>query len=431
MIWRLGMLCLLAALALAAPRARAEDDAPGRDGVAWFQTLAAARKVATATGRPVFLAVHVLPRVVTPRTEERTKRWQAAYRDEAAVALSREFACVLRLQTADARLDAAPDAASPSALHMVLNGEGRVLARLDRDLPPSAGVIARLMRVGLRRHGAIPDGAPRIDRRMVAAKEPQVPGASPGNPVGLAVESPGLRMRLRWELPAPVVPAEGPQTFKAEVSMRWDGEGPFPLGVIEFAPGDEVDIPVDIRFDEVKGLRPLATEGLHRVDVYLEPGMGSFPFSKGPVFVGGFWVNLGDGGGGGGSGGNDDQQPEPKEEDQEPQEAPEGKEEEPLALPDKAQDDVIDPFVGDGETVKKDDAVVAVEDDDAGVKPPEQMPLAKALREFEKEREAAIGRDGISARERAFLRRYFELLRQHATPAPKAPPKAPGKKAPK
>ncbi|MDF1702052.1 MAG: hypothetical protein P1V36_12920, partial [Planctomycetota bacterium] len=86
--------------------------------------------------------------------------------------------------------------------------------------------------------------------------------------------------------------------------------------------------------------------------------------------------------------------------------------------------------VGEGETVKKDDAIVAVEDEDAGLKPPEQVPLDKALRDFEKEREKAIRTDGISPRERAFLRRYFEFLQKHAREKGGAPSKG-APKAPK
>ena len=55
---------------------------------------------------------------------------------------------------------------------------------------------------------------------------------------------------------------------------------------------------------------------------------------------------------------------------------------------------------------------VAVEDPDGGVKPPRQVPLEQALREFEKLQEREVGREGISSRDRDFLRRYFELLRR-------------------
>ena len=423
------LLLCLAVLFVGATSLRAEDGDPPAERIAWFASLADARTLAAETGRPIFVALHVRPRVASPAATARTTRWLEAYHAPDVVALSREFACVLRVTDAPEGKDPDVDEGAPAAVHLVIDASSKVLARLDADLPPATGVVARLLRRALRVHGEVPADAPRIDASMVARRERKIEGASPMTPVGVPVKAPGVRVRLRWELPTPALAGDGPKQVRARVSMRWDGEGPFLLGGLEAAPGDELDRPYDIVFAKHEGLPELATAGLHRVDLYLEPDIGSFPFSKGPLHVGRVWIELGDGGGGGGEGESPEEQPEPKDdEERKPEPTPEGTAPPPPTPPDKPQDDVVDPFVGEGETVKKEDAVVAVEDDDAGLKPPQQVPLDKALRDFEKEREAAIRQEGISPRERAFLKRYFALLEKHARgaepkPAPKKAPK--------
>ena len=420
---RVTLLALLLAVWMPTA-ARAEDDDAPKARIAWFTSLADARKVAAETGRPIFVAMHVRPAVASPAATARTTRWLQAYHRSEVVALSRQLACVLRVVDAPQGRDPDVNRDAPAAVHLVIDASSKVLARLDANLPPATGVLERLLRQGLRVHGDVPPDAPEIDDRMVAKRERRIEGMSPMAPVGIPTDASGVRVRLRWELPAPELVGEGPKQVRARVTMRWDDEGPFLLGGLEFTPGEEIDQPYDIRFDAIEGLKELATPGLHRVDLYMEPDIGSFPFSKGPLHVGRVWIELGDGGGGG-EGESPDQQPDPEEEEQEqPDPQPEGQPDEPKPMPQEAQDDVIDPFIGDGETVKKDDAIVAVEDEDAGVKPPEQMPLERALREFEKEREAAIRQDGISPKERAFLKRYFALLEKHARgDAPKKAPK--------
>lgn len=411
---------LLLVLLLAGRSLRAEDEPAGdaaAESVAWFTSLDEARKIAVETGRPIFVAMHVRPRVASPQATVRTKRWLQAYHDEGVVELSRELACVLRVNAAPEGKDPDVDQGAPAAVHMVIDASGRVLARLDADLPPAPGVVARLLRRGLRVHGDIPPRSPRIDERLVARSERRIEGMTPMKPVGVPHDAPGVRVRLRWELPAPELVGEGPKQVRARVTMRWDDTGPYLLGGLAFEPGAQIDEPFDIRFDEHEGLAKLATKGLHRVDLHLEPDIGSYPFSRGPLHVGRVWIELGDGGGGGGGGSSEQPQPEPKEEEkdeEQPDPNPDGVLDPPQLKPDEAQDDVIDPFVGEGETVTKDDAIVAVEDEDAGVKPPARVPLEQALRAFEKQREAAIRDDAVSARERAFLRRYFELLAKHA-----------------
>ena len=133
----------------------------------------------------------------------------------------------------------------------------------------------------------------------------------------------------------------------------------------------------------------------------------------------------GSNGGGGGDGENEDEQPNEEQPD-EPQPVPGGEEEEPKPPPANDRQEVVQPFRGEGEAVEKEDAIVAVEDPDGGVKPPQRVPLEKALRDFEKQAEQAITREGISPRDRNYFRAYFEAFLREARkrdapdqPAPK------------
>ncbi|MDA1194913.1 MAG: hypothetical protein O2894_06980 [Planctomycetota bacterium] len=405
---------VLVAVAVAVARDAAAEDAPAAERIAWFTELAAAREVAAAAGRPMLVAMHVRPRVASPDATERTGRWLEAYADAGIVTASRAFACVLRVIAAPEGKDPDVDVGAIGVVHLIVDGDSRVLARMDGNVPPGRDELLRFLRTGLARHGTLGPDAPGIGPDQVARAARRVAGASPMQPVGVPLGVPGVRLRLRWELPAPVLGGAEEETIRARVHMRWDDTGPYEVGAFAFRAGDEIDVPVDIRFDRIEGLEALATAGLHRVDLYIEPAADSYPFSRGPLHVGRVWIELGDGGGGAGEGAAPEQAPDPADDEEQPDTAPDGQPEEPPPAPGEVEDDVIEPFVGAGETVKKDDAVVAVEDPNAGVKPPPAVPLERALREFTKEAEAAIGAEGLSPGERAFLRRYFELLRKHA-----------------
>jgi hypothetical protein len=194
--------------------------------------------------------------------------------------------------------------------------------------------------------------------------------------------------------------------------MRWDGAGPFDVGRVEFGAGAEIDEPIDVRFDEIEGLAALATKGKHRVDLYLDPLPGSYPFSQAPLHVGRVWIDLGQGGGGDGSSSDSEQEKPEEPPPSEPQPVPDEGQEELPPPPVPKREEVVQPFVNEGEAIEKDDAVVAVEDPDGGVKPPQQVPIEQALRDFEKVKEREVTREGIAAGERTFLRRYFDLLQR-------------------
>lgn len=414
----LAVLCTLAFSAAGVLRADEESgDAPvAAKRIAWFNQISAARKVAEQTGRPLFVAIHVRPGVASPAATRRLERWIQVYASPDVVKLSRAFACVLRVIQAPEGKDPDRDAAA-AAIHVVVDTKSRVLARLDLDTPASgadgARRLAGILRGGLRNFGPVPEDAPDIGPTMVASTKVDLSGVSPSKPVSVPYGVPGVRLRLRWELPAPKLEGAASDRIKAAVRMRWDGAGPFDLGEVDFGAGEEIDEPIDVRFDEIEGLKELATKGKHRVDLYLDPLPGSYPFSRGPLHVGRVWIDLGEGGGGGGGASEDEQeQPEPPPPVPEPQ-PDEGQEPLPPPPP-PTREEVVEPFVNEGDTVKKEDAVVAVEDPDGGVKPPKQVPLEQALRDFEKRKEREVGRESVPASERSFLRRYYEELQRAA-----------------
>ena len=389
MIRRLLALLLLAACAgpVCADEPASSADTPR---IAWFQEMAAARTVATQTGRPLFIALHVRPNVASPEATRRLERWSAVYADPEIVALSRQCACVLRVIQAPEGKDPDTDRGQ-AAVHMLVDGTSRLLARLDADEPK--------------------DG--------VARTQVDLAGISPSKPVGVPLGVPGVRLRLRWELPAPTLQGAQQDRVKAQVRMRWDGEGPFDVGRGEFWSGAEIDTPIDVRFDAFEGLAPLATKGKHRVDLYLDPLPGSYPFSQGALHVGRVGVDLGEGGGGDGSSSDSEEEKPDEPPPSKPQPVPDEGQEELPQPPTPQREEVVQPFVNEGETVEKDDAVVAVEDPEGGVKPPKQVPLEQALRDFEKVKEREVTREGIAAGERTFLRRYFDLLERAVKAAAK------------
>ena len=87
--------CVVLLITSSVSSVRAEDEPAGpKERIAWFSSLVEARKVAAKTGRPIFVAMHVRPRVASPAATARTARWLQAYHDPDVVALSRELACV-------------------------------------------------------------------------------------------------------------------------------------------------------------------------------------------------------------------------------------------------------------------------------------------------------------------------------------------------
>jgi hypothetical protein len=108
--------------------------------------------------------------------------------------------------------------------------------------------------------------------------------------------------------------------------------------------------------------------------------------------------------------------PPPKPEpDPPPPPPPQGGQPPPPPAP-KTHDEVVTPLAREGETVKKDDALVAVKDPNAGTAPPQEIPLSQALLDFEKVVERAIRAERVLPQDEAFVRRYLEALRKTVSP---------------
>jgi hypothetical protein len=82
------------------------------------------------------------------------------------------------------------------------------------------------------------------------------------------------------------------------------------------------------------------------------------------------------------------------------------------------RDEVVTPLAREGERVKKDEALVAVPDPQAGLVPPPPIPLARALTEFGPVVERAVLSERVLPADREFLRRYLDALRRAAGAAP-------------
>lgn len=442
---RRALLPVLLVLACAwAPPVRADEGAPSGEGVAFFEDLAVGRELARETGRPLLVVVHARVEASAQAWPYDLVAWRDVYRDPEVVARSRACVCVLhRLGVPPKPTGVARDkrpAASTAPVgptHMLLDSTGaRLLGRIE-GWTHAAGAASAKALVGfldraLARAPAIPDEAPVLDGPRVAQlralARAQVP--PPSQPT-LPVEASGFRLHLEWPLPIPA--REGGEPLDADVQLYWNGEGPFDVGRARIPTGREVAVPLDVRFAEHPELAARAKEGEHRLDVYMEPADGAFAFSEGPLHVGVVWLRFGDGGGGGGGAGAAEQEPEPQEQEQ-PQggqdESEEGEAPEPPPeIPENPE--VVEPFIRDGETVEKDDAIVGVEDPDSGVKPPPEAPIDPRLRKFERVLETTPGWERIPPSERAFLKRYFEALaraadRQRAERDAGAAPSGPG-----
>jgi hypothetical protein len=356
--------------------------------------------------------------------------WARVYADERIVARSRAFCCVVHLvgkppEPERAVGDQRPEASDPflGPLHLILDASGtRVLGRADVWSAAAGGEsvesLGGLLDRALSRADPVADDVPVVDAALVAKQQPVAREGDALTPVGLSLESPGIRIHLTWPLPLPAPAGTGtPQPLEARVQAYVDGEGPLDLGIVELQPGAPVDVSVDLRFDDHAGLRERLEKGSHRVDVYMEPAPGSFVFTRDPLHVGLVWLELGDGGGGGGGA---QQQPQPEPEQPSPEKTGAGNEPEepekpePPPPPTTERPEVVEPFIRDGEEIMKDDAIVGVEDDNAALKPPPAQPGQQSLRDFEKQLESAVGWERIPPAERAFLLRYFRSLRRLA-----------------
>ncbi len=421
------LLACVLLLCVAVPAAGAPERAAQ---IAWFDDIDTARKVAADLGRPLLIAVHARLAPEARAWPRDPAEWAKIYADERIVSRSRAFCCVVHLvgrapEPERTVGDQRPEAGSPflGPLHLLLDASGtHVLGRADSwSAAPGESSVEALLGLldrALSRADPVGDDVPVVDAALLAKQERPPSEGDALDPVGLSLESPGIRIHLAWPLPLPAPGGKGePQALRAAVQAYVDGEGPLDLGVVPLQPGEPVDVPVDLRFDDHPGLRERLEKGAHRVDVYIEPAEDSFVFSAGPLHVGLVWIELGDGGGGGGGA---QQQPQPEPQQPSPEKTGAGNEDEepetpePPTPPTPARPEVVEPFIRDGEEIMKDDAIVGVEDDNAALKPPPAQPGERPLRDFEKQLEGAVGWERIPPAERAFLLRYFRSLRRLA-----------------
>jgi len=415
---RAAVLLVVFASFVAPPDGRAQEK-PG-ERVAWFHGVRAAREAAERTGRPVFVALHA--RAAKAAWPADPEAWIVIYSDPRVVEATREFACVLRVDDASGPQDTPPP---PVLLVMSAAGEVRVTETRWPHAPgePSVAALLSLLAEGARVHGAPRAGAPRIGSADVARSRRDAQGASALSAVPVPIDGPGLRIRLRYEVPVPAIAGTAGERLRGRLLLVFDGQGPFDLGQrIDLGAGEDVDHPVDVRFREIEGLEPLLTEGEHLLEVLVAPIEGEFRFSDRALRIARAWIRLGDGGGGGGGGqgegGNQPPpQPEPPPAEPPPALAPEGPRPEPPPPEEPGhRTEVVEPFVREGETVKKEGAIVAVPDDEAGTKPPRRVPVEEAVRELEKRLEEAVREERLAPRDAQFLRRYFEALRRRVEP---------------
>jgi hypothetical protein len=230
-----------------------------------------------------------------------------------------------------------------------------------------------------------------------------------------ADEEYSLRLQVSFRTIKPL-----PAAYSGDVILVWDGLPRGVLGVVEAGSGELAEIAPVWDLAQIKFLEGLRRTGEHRAFVRLVPKGGPFTVALicDPAI---FKIPPGGGGGGAQPPPQPPPEPPPPEPPPTPQPTPEGNEEAPKPPP-SGREEAVKPLINEGDTVKKDSAVVEVEDPNAGTKPPPAVPLAEALRDFDRLVERAVGTERIQAWDRDYLRRYFRALQRLVAPVG-TPPK--------
>jgi hypothetical protein len=213
--------------------------------------------------------------------------------------------------------------------------------------------------------------------------------------------------RLLTDLPLP-------RPYRARLELDWDGETHATAVEVDEAEGKRAAVSMPLRLDALASLRPHLTPGEHRLRARLVPRVGPWraPLESAEVIV---VLEPGGGGAGGATAPSPEAAPPPPPPPPPPPApAPDG--EQPAAPPPMppGREEVVTPLVGDGGSVEKERAIVAVRDPEAGTAPPNAVPLDRALREFERVVESAVPGDRYGPSDREFLLRYFRALRERA-----------------
>ena len=403
------------------------------DRVDWVRSLRDGFAIAKSEGKPLFVAMHEPGGSKSDAWPASATLWAALYRDVRVVSELKHFVCVQQIRSPALLRGFAPRTATKGSPYlMVLDGSQRALALQDHWTPekgkPSIDALVTFLRAARSRyeepHGGETRAVPKAGDETPPAGAPKKPLSRAGSvlrPTPLPLGSPALRMHLRWGLPAPRMRRSGDSgdalatARRVGVDMYWDDRGPIALEPLTLTPGKEIKHTLDVRLDKMERLKPYLTKGKHSITVFLRALPGEPLLADARVPVARVWVSLGEGGGGGG--GQNDPAPDEENEGEDDAKKPvpeKEKETPPQVDPEEERQEVVDPFVRNDDTVKKDDALVAVEDEHAGVKPPDPTITEEQLRQFDAMRTAAL-RDGrISKAEATFLARYFAALSKRA-----------------
>lgn len=219
----------------------------------------------------------------------------------------------------------------------------------------------------------------------------------------------GLTALFRTARPLPV-PYEG------VLSLLWDDVERGNLGAVSAPAGARAQVEREVLLERVPGLGPHLTPGRHRARLRLAPSAGPFTLA---LLSEELEVDIPPPeGGGAGAGPKDQPQPEPPPPAPEPPPPPAptpAPGEPPPPPPPSTRETAVTPLINPGETVRKEQAVVAVRAPDAGVEPPPD-PLGAALKDVPRAVERAISAERVPPRERAFLERYFRTLERLVAP---------------
>ncbi len=424
---------------LSAQALRAEDDAPSTENVTWKKSLREAYQIAKREQKPLFVAMHEPTGATSRAWPASATGWAALYRHPRVVSELTAYVCVQQIRSpALLRGFRSASETQGAPYLMVLDASQRALALEDRwtaaQGDASVEALVSFLRTARQRYETLQLAKPATDEptegREEASRRALPQAGSILKPTPLSMKSPALRIHLRWSLPAPALRTPGAKnperstrtnaSQRVGVNMMWDDQGPFALEPLTITPGEAIEHALDIRLNRIEALQPFLTKGKHAITIFLREFDGTSSLGNARVPVARVWVALGEGGGGGGAQNEPTPDERNKGEDEADKPIPDKENEKPPQVePEEERQEVVDPFVRNDETVKKDDAIVAVEDENAGLKQPQPEITEEQLRQFEALRTAAL-RDGrISKSEAEFLARYFAALKKRATSKPR------------
>ncbi|MBL9085615.1 MAG: hypothetical protein JNM10_00600 [Planctomycetia bacterium] len=410
-------------------------------GLAWVERLeghplrALAAVVAVAAAAVVVGRLVALDRRPAGRRLARHLDDRLALRDATDAALS-------RVDVVDPALAAVVDASAAAGLASAdparLWRAGPSRARLPVALAALALVLLWLpgvFGVGGRGAGRGTDVGP--GHRPVARPPDAGPALTPDEADRWLAE----HGRLELEVPDPKgawnawvarfrTTAPLPEGFEGAYDVVVDGRVPAgPIGVTGAEAGRTANVATDVKADAHPDAKAALKPGRHEVRLVLRPTRGPWrlPLTSPPVEV---VVPPPDGGGGDGEKPPPTPPPPAPPPPEPPPPTPPPPEPPPPPPPPKPpdapggepppdvrfHDEAVEPLTREGEKVRKDEALVAVPDANAGASRPRAVPLAEALADLDRVVERAVREERVAPADRAWLKRYLEALRAAAAP---------------